>query len=341
MSLPPDEIASLRSAREKKLLARWGDGARLSADERAEIAHLIPAPPSRVAPKADPTPSARPEVVAPALVLESPPAEAPAGRAGCRHPIVPGSPYEAMYATTIRTIKRWRHIGSQAQPPAMPPLDEPYRMAAWYRANMERIVPARLLQLEEDGAPKPTAPSAPPAESAAVTPPPVAPAVAPSPQRAPSTSLATGYAATLDRFRQAEAVAAQRYFDAVSSADENERAHAPRYQKEWNDVADKLRSYEKDASRILAEADNLWDASAVVDAITGIHTQLAAGIRRLHRRMRQQHPDAHALPPSEQEALWDAEVDALFSALTGSRFTSATIPPAAPATDPIPHGVAA
>ncbi len=279
---------------------------------------------------ANPAPvAAAPVPAAPALVLESPSAEKSSSRSACQHALVEGSPYEKTYAATKRTLVAWRAIGAKATPPDMPPYDEPWRMAAWYRSHMERRVPQRLLDLEEAGPPaaKPAASTKAAGVTATVHP--------TAPAEAPGASLALGYGATLQRFRQAEAVAAQRYFDAVSSADETTREKAAGLKREWGEVAETLRSYEKDAAKIQRDSGNLWEAGDVIEVISSLHSTIAAGVRRLHRQMRKLHPDAHQLSGSAQDALWDSEVDKFFTALKNSRFTAATLPA------PAAHDVAA
>src|SRR5690606_30478742 len=140
-----------------------------------------------------------PEAAPAPFALESPPPEKTS--TDCRHALVEGSPYEKTFAATKRTLVAWRAIGAAATPRDMPPFDSPWLMAAWYRRHKQRRVPARLLDLEAAG---------PSAASASLAPQPSShPAPTPAPagaSAAPANNLALGYAATLQRFQQAEAV---------------------------------------------------------------------------------------------------------------------------------------
>src|SRR5690606_1470549 len=168
-----DQLAALERHRFTALLERYGKGLRMTRDELDEIERLK----ERV--NAPPEPAPEPET-GPELVLEPTPAEVEARTlSGCRHPLTPGTPYERMYDASIRSIKRWRQDGARHDPPTMPPLDEPWRMAAWWREVKKHRVPAVLLSLEEAGPPRQAVSEPPPPEPespSAPPPPPVAPA---------------------------------------------------------------------------------------------------------------------------------------------------------------------
>lgn len=338
----------MRDARRTALLAKWSAGVRLRSDERADIADLIgDTPPAPVSPAGSLAPQVLPS--APAFALEATPAEAASSRSGCKHPLIPGTPYETTFAVSVRQIKRWRSAGSARQPASYPPLDEPWRVAAWYRVVMQRRVPARLLELEEAGPPTPEpektasapTPSAPSLEANAALP---LTASVPLPGRqsfpaALPTSvpgLSTGYAATLDRLSQAEAIAAQRYADAAASMDPEVRSHAPSLKREWVELAETVRAYERDRGKVLRDSDAIWDKQAVLDAITSVHNVIAPGVRRLWRTIRRRHPQFHALTSVQQDEVFARESDALFSVLLNSRFTANTEPAPEPPSPPAP-----
>ncbi len=327
MPVQIEEIQKMRDARRHALLAKWSTGARLSPDERDEIGDLIGARSSVPVAEVPPSSSPAGSPLAPPLVLESPPAQGFSSRSGCRHPLIPGTPYELTYAVTVRQIKRWRAAGAQHHPPAYPPLDEPHRMAAWYRSVMQRRVPARLVELEEAAPP----PAAPAAVARAVIEPLPAGAEPPAgqirvPAAAPPLGLSTGYAATLDRLRQAEAIAAQRYTEAVASADPEVRAQAAALKREWMDLADTVRAYERDRGKVLREADEIWDRQAVLEAIASVHNVIAPGVRRLWRTIRRRHAQFHELTSTQQDEVFAAEADALFGVLINSHFTASALP---------------
>lgn len=306
MAITAERIAELKAAREEKLLERWGTGARLTKEELAEIAHRLPGASEPVVPAVP----AAPAESAPVLVLESPAdREETKHRSGCRHALTPGSPYETIYATSIRTVKRWRQDGADHVPPRLPPLDEPWRMAQWWREVKKRRVPEVLLALEEAG---PPAAPAPVTAAVAQPPPPPAPP-------ANDVPAATGYAATLDRMRQAEAIASTRYLEALNSPDETVRATADSRRREWDAIAEQLRRYEKDAEKILLASGNLWPAAAVIQALHELHAPLREGVVNLVRRLR---PLLVGLSPTQQDALWENEVRKLFDGLRANKFTA-------------------
>jgi hypothetical protein len=267
------------------------------------------------------------------LVLEPTPPTAFSARSGCIHSLVPGSPYEKTFEVDIRTIKRWREDGANSVPPLYPPLDDPPQMAAWWRAVKKRRVPPRLVQLEEMAVPA----VAPPSTLATAT---ASPQIAPpvpvssgagfvgsTPPAIPSAiDLETGYTATLDRLRIAEATAAQRYASAAASADEAVRSTASSLKREWMDLVDTARTYERDRAKILREAGETWDRAAVVEAVTSIHNIIAPGVRRLWRQVRRRHAQFFALTPTQQDEVFAREADALFTVLLNTGFTSSTVP---------------
>lgn len=198
-------------------------------------------------------------------------------------------------------------------------------MAQWYRAVKRRRVPQRLLDLEAAGPPQALVAHGLPEPPQATAQP------RPSPAHEPET-LATGYAATLDRLSRAEAVAAQRWADAVASNDPEIRAQASGLKKEWVDLAETVRAYERDRGKVLREADAIWDRQAVLEALASVHNVIAPGIRRLLRTCRRRYARVFASLPPEADALFADEADALFTVLLNSKFTSSAMPDG---TDPV------
>lgn len=332
MTVSPEKLKEMRDARRSALLEKWASGARLSPAEHAEISDLI-GEPSPIASPAPMVQTPAPPAPAPALVLEPTPPTAFSARSGCIHSLVPGSAYEKTFEVDIRTIKRWREDGANNVPPLYPPLDDPPQMAAWWRAVKKRRVPPRLVQLEEMAVPAVAPPSP---SSIATASPQIAPPVpassgtgfvaSPAPAIPTAIDLETGYTATLDRLRIAEATAAQRYATAAASADEGVRSTASSLKREWMDLVDTARTYERDRAKILREAGETWDRAAVVEAVTSIHNIIAPGVRRLWRQVRRRHPQFHALTPPQQDEVFAREADALFTVLLNTGFTSSTVP---------------
>lgn len=94
------------------LLRRFLVGEKLPSAERAPLESLLPA-----------------------SVLDAPPRP----RADYRHEL---GHYSAAITCNVRTVKRWIAIGKSANPPALPPLDEPAKMLSWW----ERLQAAGLIK---------------------------------------------------------------------------------------------------------------------------------------------------------------------------------------------------
>jgi hypothetical protein len=98
--------------------------------------------------------------------------------------------YVPIYRRQLRVIKRWIEKGRAANPPELPPLDDPEAMLAWWPRNMEWKVPDDLLAAASAAKARRDPPaSTPPAASA--------PAVTDSaPAKIPATPLAAGASTT-------------------------------------------------------------------------------------------------------------------------------------------------
>lgn len=61
----------------------------------------------------------------------------------------PLAEYEGTYGVSERTLKRWVSSGRHSRPVDLPPIDEPGKMATWYRrVYPKEHVPEKLLELE-------------------------------------------------------------------------------------------------------------------------------------------------------------------------------------------------
>ncbi len=141
----------------------WVTGSRrLSAEEKAEIADMIGTNPE-------------PEPPPPTGFTLDPTAPLPAKLRGYYRFTYPDYATGALGAPNYqnakcgRTVKRWVSFGRKCQPPDLPPLDEPARMASWFRRAFPREpVPPVLLSYESHPPPisaasqgAPSAPSTP------------------------------------------------------------------------------------------------------------------------------------------------------------------------------------
>lgn len=156
----------------------WVNGSRrLSAEERAEISDMIGSH------------AATPPAAKPAFVLE-PGAPLPAKLTGYYRHTYPDYAAGANGAPNYNnskdgcTVKRWVSAGRKQSPPDLPPLDEPHRMAAWFRRRFPREpVPPVLLDYESRAPTPPQAAQEAPPASTVATPPATAPATNEAPRQ--------------------------------------------------------------------------------------------------------------------------------------------------------------
>jgi hypothetical protein len=280
------------------------------------------------------------------LALESPPAGAPsdppaaAARRGGWPYAHQLAHYEPIFSASNRTLKGWLGIGRAATPPDLPPYDAPERMASWYGKHKKNRVPDHLVALAAAGAAAPAAPIVPgplfaeagePASPACghVTTTPPAP-TSPSPPSPPASAPpaasapppARGYSATLERLRQAEAAAGERYTTLILDPDPAKQAEAEQARRSWQLLTKELRAYEKDAEEVLQKSGQSWVAAEVVAVMHELHIPLRDGMLSLYDRIESQ---LDGLPRGERKRLFRAEVRRLYAALVTHRFTA--LPP--------------
>lgn len=310
-----DTVARLAKERQANLLKIWSTGRRrLTPAELKELEPILP-----------------PEILA----------RPPTKKAGYQHPL---SHYVEIYDAAERTLKHWIAIGRHAQPePDLPPLDDPPAMKAWYARNKKNRVPDRLIQLAAQASRLASG------EASAFTPPPtpvpaacgnVSTSVPASTPAAPTTAnapgtppalpppalgaapLATGYMATLERLRAAEAAAGAKYTELILQGKDDEAAAVER---RWQKLRTDLRAYEKDAQEVMESQGKLWPADEVIAALHEIHTILLQSFESLYDRIETQ---LETLPRLERKRLYREEARRLRSALVANKFTA---PPALPA----------
>jgi hypothetical protein len=300
----PDTVARLARERQANLLKIWSTGRRRL--NPAELKELEP--------------------ILPREILARPPTK----KAGYQHPL---AHYVEIYQAAERTLKHWIALGRQAQPePDLPPLDEPAQMKAWYARHKKNRVPDHLVQLAAQSARLETAdPGCPPWSS----PPPAAAcgnvttaatsAVAATagsvlPSAPPTPRVATGFSATLERLRDAEAAAGSKYTELILAGKDAEAEVAER---RWQKLRNDLRAYERDAQEVLAAQGKLWPADEVTAVLHEIHTPLRDGVLALFDRIESQ---LDTLPRNDRRKLYRGEVNRLFAALVANKFTAPPAP---------------
>ncbi len=289
------EQSSLLKTRQAALVRRWVGGGRLSPDERAEIADIIPVTLEQ------PDPILAPEIPA---------------AAGDQEPTYHEEykVYADRYKHSDRTVKRWVKVGRNKKPqPDYCPLDEPEKMSAWFQRTHRQSPPEILerFRIEAMAAEILKAPAVPPRiEDPAAAAPTSSP---PSPGR---PDLKTGMLAALERLREAEAAAGAAYIEALAKMPQDV-ADVDQKQRRWERIADTLRKAEKDAGRILSDSGQLLSTTEVQQIIQEIFGNLFQTWRQFSRRTRKLMSGKSV---AEQDAIWDAETDAQFDSFQKHQF---------------------
>lgn len=232
----PDQGELLRQARRANLLRIWASGSRrLSAEEQAEIADMT-------GNTASPTsPSGRGFALDPTAPLPAKLrnyykftyADYATGAKGAPH---------YRNSKDGRTVKRWVSFGRNCETPDLPPLDEPGRMAAWFRRAFPREpVPPVLLDYESHAPPHPQA-------SSAVSP--VSPGepgeTAPEAARITSIALDKLQMGEGEQVQQARAIAKANYARVEESSAKGDSDAYRRWFPVWSDSLELLRKLEKE-----------------------------------------------------------------------------------------------
>jgi hypothetical protein len=141
----PEELETMKDARTASLIRRWLSGKKLTDDEKIEVSQRASIPLDILV--AGPSSPGAKEAVQRATNTR-------------KHAKYPKKlpEYAAFYGKDERTIKRMIRRGKELGD--LPPLDEPSKMAAWWRRSMDHDVPDWLLGfLDNSGAPDPRASS--------------------------------------------------------------------------------------------------------------------------------------------------------------------------------------
>lgn len=297
----PDTVARLAKERQANLLKIWSSGRRRLTP--AELKELEP--------------------ILPREILAKPPTK----KAGYQHPL---AHYVEIYDAAERTLKHWISIGRQAQPePDLPPLDAPERMKDWYARHKKNRVPDRLVQLAAtaaqlgSAAPTPRLVAPPPAAGCGIDttkPAESAPASTPPPASNRPPPAATGFSATLERLRAAEAAAGEKYTQLIL---EGKDAEAESAERRWQKLRSDLRDYERDAQKVLSAQGKLWPADEVAAVLYELHTVILQSFESLYSRLE---TELRTLPREDAKRLYLAECRRLRSSLVANKFTA----PAAP-----------
>ncbi len=232
--------------------------------------------------------------------------------------------YALRYGYGIRTIKLWISEGRAAG--KLPPLDDPEAMLSWWAEVKSNSVPARLLAAAEvakrgrvasGGAPANQAEGSGASTSAA-------PVVEPAP--APKKPLAVGFAASLQRVREAEAEAHAAYLDELTKTGEARNdGRIERLRKAWSELSEQLRFLEKAAPDVLGRSGEMLMRDDVRKILSKLHSPIVAGVRSLFRRIRAKTGNlgVPAAVLDEFERHYSAEVEKLFGELCASEFAPA------------------
>jgi hypothetical protein len=223
--------------------------------------------------------------------------------------------YEPFYGVKPnegRTIKRWIKRGRERTPTDLPPLDQPELMASWWSRNMKWKVPDRLLAFgkiataekgKEAASDQKQNRTADTATSSSDTPPPA------SNRIKPELPEGSGFAAILDRARQAERVAFSNW-QAALNAEPFNAGDEELKQRAWSRAVETVRKLEKDAESILSRDLIAWpEAERIINETeAAIHQSLRSAIVRVATKIG---------IPSE----WFAKINAAFQIELDHTFT--------------------
>lgn len=282
----------LQKSRQAALIRKWSDGGRLTTAEVEEITDILPEHIVQAHQRAAPIPNP--------LRSEN-------------HYLRKHVEYSTIYGFEKRTIKRWIQTGRDANPPELPPLDDPAAMPGWWGKYMTWRVPDKIIAAASAA----KAAEAPASQPVVVPVPAVADSAPPPPPHIEETGE-LGLQGSLDRLRDAERNAHAAYIAAVSAVEPND-GEIKNKQRIWTDIANQLRATEKASPDILLASGDLVSKSELQKVLAEIHITIAQSFRAMIRRVR---PKIQNLTPTAADAVWNEEVDRVFAALKNNEFTA-------------------
>lgn len=224
-----------------------------------------------------------------------------------------------------RGLKRWVRVGREAGD--LPPLDEPIKMAEWWRNHMTYKVPKVLVEYEEGGGEGGDAPRATGGQDDAVNvesksvetgllPGKIDPSrverVSSDNQGRPMIE-SVGFEAALERARQAELATARAYLDALEDKSIS-LGLLSRRQKAWLIALDAMRKAEQVAERLLRATSEWFRREDVESELNERVDVLSRGTYGLLNRV----ASKMTIPAelfAQMARLFEGEVDDLFTEL--------------------------
>lgn len=264
--------------RRAALMHAYATGRRLSKEEQAEIADILP---------------------------DAGEVERRVTRERYQHAL---DHYAGRYGYAVRNVKKWLQVGRGRTPPDLPPLDEPAEMPAWWGRNMKQRCPKRLLMTIE--------PAAPPADATAKPAPSKEAEHRPPPKTTPAAGediKGTGYAAMIARATHAELVAWEAWQGALK-AEPFDAGQEEMRRRAYDRAVEQARKVLKDRDVGLA-GDEEWGRWEEFEEIAQEHL---AVLNQSLRSMPVRVATKLALPPEMFQRLADAfngELDRIFARL--------------------------
>ncbi|PAW76831.1 MAG: hypothetical protein B9S32_13920 [Verrucomicrobia bacterium Tous-C9LFEB] len=283
----------LQKSRQAALIRKWSQGGRLTSSEISEITDILPEQIIQAHQRAEPIPNP--------LRSEN-------------NYLRKHSEYAIIYGFEKRTIKRWIQTGREANPPELPPLDDPSAMPSWWGKYMTWRVPDKIIEAARAA----KAAESPAPLSPVAVPVPIDSPLPPSPPVSVEESGELGLQGSLARLRDAERKAYNAWQLVLSAAEPND-GEIKNKQRIWTDIADQLRATEKASPDILQASGDLVSKSELQKVLAEIHTTIAQSFRAMIRRVL---PKIQNLTPTEADAIWNEEVDRVFAALRTNEFTA-------------------
>lgn len=274
----PEEVIQ---ARIHSILLRFADGKRLTKEELAEIAHLLP------------------------------PQHAPYSKSltDGKHRR-PYKEYEALYGKKERTIKWWVDQGKKASGGAdLPPLDHPTEMPVWWDRVMKQRCPQSVLDAARAAS---SSPPPPPATKTAAAPPPSAGGM---PRF--ETPAVTTQEQNLQHLKEQLARVRHELLEAQNETPPDPSKIEAKERK-WRELRSEVDKAEEAVFKMRSKQGKLIDIEQLGSELLPMLVTVANSIRSVRTRIKPRL--ASAKSDEEEEKLWQEGIDECFAELIAGGF---------------------
>ncbi|MDP1589634.1 MAG: hypothetical protein Q8M07_17910 [Prosthecobacter sp.] len=276
----PEEVVQ---ARIHAILLRYTEGKRLTKDELAEIAHLLP--------------------------QQHAPYSKTLTEGNHRRPY---KEYETIYGKKERTIKWWVTQGKTAAGGAdLPPLDQPTEMPVWWDRVMKQRCPQSVLDAARAASSSPTA--APASKTA------TAPASPPGGMPRFEAPAVTTQEQNLQHLK--EQLARVRH-ELLEAQNENppDQSRIEAKERKWRELRSEVDKAEEAVFKMRSKQGKLIDIEQLGSELLPMLVTVANSIRSVRTRIKPRLASARS--DEEEEKLWQEGIDECFAELIAGGFIS-------------------